>query len=409
MSSAAAPEPGPSRRRTSALRTLVGIGIGIGVGVVILVVALVVGRAGSWERREPTRPAQAAATPSSVAEPPAVTEQRPSMYGARPLTGVPLRGPTGLRLLITGELVPIVLDVDRGTIQPITGLPTGKDRLLRIEAVGQDAIVVSERPRPVNDPLPVVDVFWVRHGGTVATRLGVGADAVASRDGRGVWLLSYQDKTSNRCVLGQVALDGRQRRSARPMPCQTRLGEELPAGLLIDDGGALVRPDGGVVGLHDLDAQPAGGNLVLRGAEAGAPIALADVRGGAGWRLRYPSRLDGPWAGMGPVRAHPDGRLAVVGFGDPVDPGPEQALDLWLLDLAMRRWRQLPDMPARVAIKATDMRWTADGRLVILAGLVGAAADEQRAVVAVWRPGEPRVAVRQVKLPPGAGGSFVVW
>lgn len=323
---------------------------------------------------------------------------------------MPLQGPTGLRLLISSDLVPIVLDVDLGTIQPVTGLPTGNGRLVRIEAVGQDAVVVSERPRPVNDPVRVADILWVRHGGTVASRLGVAADAVASRGGRGVWLLSYQDKTRNRCVLGQVALDGRQRRPARPMSCQTLLGEELPVGLLIDDGDALVHPDGGVVRLHDPSAQPAGGNLVLRGgAQAGAPITLADVRGGARWRLGYPSRLDGPQAGMGPVRPHPDGRLAVVGFGDPADPGPEQALDVWLLDLTTRRWRQLPDMPARVALKATDMRWTADGRLVILTELVGAEASAQRAVVAVWRPGEPRIAVRQVKLPKGTSGSFVLW
>jgi hypothetical protein len=406
MSSAAAPEPQPPRRRTPARRTLVGVG----VGVVILVVALVVVRVGMREQGEPTRPAQAAVTSSSVAESPALTDQRPSMYGARPLRGVPLQGPTGLRLLITGELVPIVLDVDRGTIQPVTGLPSGKGRQVRIEAVGEDAVVVSERPRPVNDPVRVADILWVRHGGTVASKLGVGADVAASRDGRGVWLLSYQGKTRNRCILSQVALDGRQRRPAWPMPCQTRLLQELPAGLLIDDGDALVKADG-VVGLHDLDAQPAGGNLVLRGgAQAGAPIILADVRGGARWRLGYPSRLDGPWAGMGPVRAHPDGRLAVVGFGDPADPGPEQALDVWLLDLTTRRWRHLPDMPARVALKATDMRWTTDGRLVILTELVEAAANDQPSVVVgVWRPGEPRIAVRQVKLPQGAGGSFVVW
>jgi hypothetical protein len=405
---AAAPEPRPPRRRTAALRPLVGIG----VGVVILVAAVVVGRAGRWERREPTRPAQAAVTSSPVADSPAVTALRPSQYGARPLRGVPLRGPTGLRLLISGELIPIVLEVDRGTIQPITGLPTDKDRLVRIEAVGQDAIVVSERSRPVNDPLRVADVFWLRHGGTVhggtvATRLGVGADAAASGDGRGVWLLSYRDQAEMRCILSQVGLDGRQRRPARPMPCQTRLLQEVPAGLLIDDGSALVNPGGGVVRLDGRYTEPAGGSFVLRGAEAGEPIILADLRGDARWWLDWPSQVDGPQAGMGPVRRHPDGRLAVVGFGDPADPGPEQALDVWLLDLTTRRWRQLPDMPARVAIKATDMRWTADGRLVILTEL--AESDEQSTVVAVWRPGEPRIAVRQVQLPQETGGSFVLW
>jgi hypothetical protein len=402
MSIATAPEPGPPRRRILALRALVGIGVGV-----VILVAVVVGR---WVQREPTRPAQPAVTSTSVADSPALTVLRPSKYGARPLSGVPLQGPTGLRLLLSGDPVPMVLDVDRGTIQAVTGLPSGKGRLVRIEAVGEDAVVVSERPRPVNDPVRVADIFWVRHGGTVATRLGVGADAAASRDGRGVWLLGYQGKAKLRCVLGQVALDGRQRRPARPMPCQTRLLQEVPAGLLIDDGSALVNPGGGVVRLDGRYTEPAGGSFVLRGgAQAGEPITLADVGGGARWRLGYPSRLDGPQAGMGLVRPRPDGRLAVVGFGDPADPGPEQALDVWLLDLTTRRWQQLPDMPARVAIKGTDMRWAADGRLVILAELVEVGADDQPAVVAVWRPGEPRIAVRQVKLPQGAGGSFVLW
>jgi hypothetical protein len=321
MSSAAAPEPRPPRRRTPALRLLVGIG----VGVVILVAALVVGRAGRWERREPTRPAQAVVTSASVADLSASVGSRPSKYGARPLSGVPLQRPTGLRLLVSGDPVPIVLDVDRGTIRPITGLPSGKGRLVEIEAVGEDAVVVAERPRPVNDPVRVADVFWVQHGGTVATKLGVGADAVASRDGRGVWLLSYQTKASNRCVLSQVALDGRQRRPARPMPCQTRLLQELPAGLLIDDGSALVTPNGGVVGLHDLDAQPAGGNLVLRGgAQAGAPIILADLRGGARWRLGWPSRLDGPSTGMALVRGTRTGGSPWLASGTPLTPAPSR-------------------------------------------------------------------------------------
>jgi hypothetical protein len=384
--SAAAPEPRPPRRRTAA------------AAVVLLAAAVLAGCVGSGEGRAPTRPAQ-----------PAQAVQPPSGYGARPPGGVPLLGPTGLRLLVPGEAAPVVLDVDRGTVRPVTGLPTGKGRLFWINQVGEDAVVVSERPRPVNDPLRVADVFLVRHGGAVATRLAVAADAAPSRDGRGVWLLSYQDTARRRCVLDQVALDGGRRRPARPMACQTSLGEELPAGLLVDDGAALVTPGGGLVRLHHPGAAPAGGNLVLRGAEAGAPLTLADVAAGASWRLGWPSRLKGPQAGLGPVRASPDGRLAVVGFGDPADPGPEQALDLWLLDLATRRWQQLPGMPARVALKGTDLRWTADGRLVILAELVAAeaAGGDASFVVARWRPGERRLAVRPVRLPTGTGGSFV--
>jgi hypothetical protein len=78
--------------------------------------------------------------------------------------------------------------------------------------------------------------------------------------------------------------------------------------------------------------------------------------------------------------------------------------DVWLLDPATRRFRHLPDMPAIVDLKFTSMAWTSDGRLVMLAQSVG------RTVVAVWRPGQKRVAVKPVRLPRRDGGSdsFVV-
>ena len=50
-------------------------------------------------------------------------------------------------------------------------------------------------------------------------------------------------------------------------------------------------------------------------------------------------------------------------------------------------------MPAFVHLKATDMNWTSDGRLVILAE------DDRRTAVAVWRPGGRRLAVRAIDLP----------
>jgi hypothetical protein len=56
---------------------------------------------------------------------------------------VPLVGPTGLRLLIADVPAPFVLEVDQGTIQPITGLPT--DSLLHKGAAerGRDALVAA--------------------------------------------------------------------------------------------------------------------------------------------------------------------------------------------------------------------------------------------------------------------------
>jgi hypothetical protein len=66
-------------------------------------------------------------------------------------------------------------------------------------------------------------------------------------------------------------------------------------------------------------------------------------------------------------------------------------------------------MPLRLAPVKPQLRWTADGRLLLLAGAAGGPAA---LVVATWRPGEPRVAVRQVRLPgPGLpdGFRFAIW
>ena len=110
---------------------------------------------------------------------------------------------------------------------------------------------------------------------------------------------------------------------------------------------------------------------------------------------------------MGLIGGHPNGRLAHVAFYPALD-GAEQTLDVWLLDLTTRRWQQLPDMPLRLAPSKPQLRWTADGRLLLLAGHP----DDPAGVVAVWRPGEPRIAVRQVRLPDPerrSGFRFAIW
>jgi hypothetical protein len=255
-------------------------------------------------------------------------------------------------------------------------------------------------------------VYLVRHGGTVATRLGAAMDVEWSRDGLGVWLLSRQDATH--CALSQVGLDGRQRRPARPMPCEAVLIEELPAGLLVygsaprnggDPYSALVTADGAVRRLPEVVDGVAGADLVLSTVEPGRLIALTDVGSGVSHRLPWPSKLDAHVMGL--VGGHPNGRLAHVAFYPALD-GAEQTLDVWLLDITTRRWRQLPDMPLRLAPSKPQLRWTADGRLLLLAGL----ADDPAGLVAVWRPGEPRIAVRRVRLPEPerrTGFRFAIW
>jgi hypothetical protein len=368
--------------------------IAVAVGVALLVAAVAAGRAARHDDQD----------------------------GARPLPGVPLRGPSGLRLLVADDPTPFVVDVDTGAVQRVSGLPADDDRSTHVESVGRDAVVVSRRDcRGVGCDADAA-AFLVRHGGTVATRLGAAMDVESSRDGRGVWLLSRQDAT--RCALAQVGLDGRPRRPALPMPCDAVLIQEIPAGLLVyfpapRDGGdpssALVTAEGTVRRLPEVVDGVAGGDLALSTVERGRVVALTDLRGGSSHRLPWPSTLDDHVMGL--VGGHPDGRLAVVAFY-PAHRDDEQTLDIWLLDVPTRRWRRLPDMPLLLAPAKPQLRWTPDGRILLLAGL---ADDPAAGLVALWRPGEPRIAVRRVRLPESEslraqlnGGSrdgfrFVIW
>ena len=134
----------------------------------------------------------------------------------------------------------------------------------------------------------------------------------------------------------------------------------------------LLRPDGSAVRLGDFDAQPVVGNLLLTGVDRSTPLLLRDVSNGARVRLRWPSE---PGYGLGEVTGNPDGRFAVVEFARY---SPEQWLDLWVLDTSTDSWQHLPGMPARSVAKATDVEWTADGRVVVLSG----------DVLMIWRAGD---------------------
>ena len=72
---------------------------------------------------------------------------------------------------------------------------------------------------------------------------------------------------------------------------------------------------------------------------------------------------------------------------------------MWLLDTQTGELTQLPGMPAFVSLKRTNMAWTDDGRLVLLAE------SSAKDIVAVWRPGEQRIATKTVHLPERTSGS----
>jgi hypothetical protein len=370
---------GGPRRRAGARSRLVGV-------------ALLVAVAGcTAERPDPRTGAAAppkAGAPASTAMP----------IAARLLAGVPLTGPTGLELLVSGN-PPRLLDVDAGTSRTVAGVPGGRDRVSWVLPVGRDAVLVSQAV-PADG-----EVFWLRRDAATATPVGRAADVVASSDGRGLWLWDQRD--GRRCRLREVELDGRQRRPVRRVDCDTQPVAETDLGLLVRAEGprpdepltALVAPDDG----RRLASYPVvhgvAGDLVLWGGEEldQGPFTLTDRRTGVGQRIPRPSRVGEVAGGL----LSPKGRLLAVEFGDPAwDGGPTQLMDVWLLDLRTRRWGQLPGMPVLVALKFTSMAWTGDGRLLLL-GRFDGVGD----ALAVWRPGQDRLAVRRLRLPADRAGS----
>jgi hypothetical protein len=111
---------------------------------------------------------------ATVSAPPPTSS--PARSRSLPLRGVPLRAPTNLRLLVADAPAPFVLDVDQETIQPITGLPEDGDRGVSVAALGEDALVLSQRF--CGACRPVDSVYVVRRGSTAATRLGRSIGAV---------------------------------------------------------------------------------------------------------------------------------------------------------------------------------------------------------------------------------------
>jgi hypothetical protein len=337
------------------------------------------------------------AAPAGATAPPSAAAGAPPTAGAMPryLEGRPLAGPTGLRLLVASD-PPRLVDVDRGTSRRVGGLPAGQDPF-DVSPLGDDGAIVAADRR----------VFVLDRRSARATPVGWGTDAAASADGRGVWLLEQ----GHPCRLREVALDGRDRRPARRVPCTTGPLAETPAGLLVwdepagDDGqAALLDPGTGRVRDRYPEVHGVVGDLVLWGGPEGdaGPFTLIDRRTG----LRHQVRRLTPDGQAGLGRASPHGRLLAVEFVDPSWTRVKgQMSDIWLLDLQTPRWRRLPGMPLITGVKFMSMAWTGDGRLVLAGDF-----DRFGKALAIWRPGQDHLAVKRLALPAYAGSdTFVPW
>jgi hypothetical protein len=302
-----------------------------------------------------------------------------------PLRGVALGGDTGLRLVVADN-PPFVLNVDTGGVREVTGIPAIARGTVEVVAVaGRAAVVVLRSARDAK-------LYAVRGRGARTSYLGTGRNATPAADGRSAWIQSRVGPS--RCTLRQVGLDGRQLRAPRPFPCGTRSDPSGGSvGVVVNRTRVLDPVTGRTVLVTRWGVLAAvGRRLVLAG--PGRQLALLDAATGAERRLRWPSTLPG----LDQPAVDPRGRLVAVAFATPWN-GWGQVLDVWLLDAVTGRLTHLPAMPAYVALKPTSMTWTADGRLVLLGE------HDQEAFVAVWRPGERRLALKTVR-PPQRTGSF---
>ncbi len=320
-----------------------------------------------------------------------------------PLRGVPFTGSTGLRLLVANN-PPFLLDVDTGRSTPIKGLDVRGHPILSVLAVGKDAVVRLERRVPAGR-LPAAEIYVVRHGATSATRLATASEVAPAADGLAVWLKTFAD--ARHCTLREVTLGGGKRRTPRPLPCAARL-VDAGAGAVLVQGSSLVDPQTGRTLLRASRVWARTGRFVLTAAGSHASLGLADLVSGERWRLPWPSEIGGAdsQGGTDQAAVRADGELLALAFSDPAYEGSgTQVTDIWMLDPGSRRFDHLPDMPAAVSLKFTSMSWTSDGRLVFL----GQTARQD--IVAVWRPGQDRIAVRPIGLPARNSGSdsFVAW
>jgi hypothetical protein len=308
------------------------------------------------------------------------------------LKGTPLGGRTGLRLLVADSR-PFVLDVDRGTVTRVRGLPAAAVPGFSVLAVSGRAAVVTALDSPSgNKPL-----YLVRSEQASATSLGIARDVVPAANGTGVWITRIA--SPGHCRLQRIGFDGR-RTAPRAIPCNWvpapagSLGLVVRRTRVIDplSGRKVLAERQGIIGV-------AGDRILVAGGPGYAPgyrFTLVDASTGARRHLAWPSIV----GSVSVPAIDPRGRYIALEFGNPSwDQTGWQVLDVWVLDTTTAKMTQLPSMPAYVSLKATSMQWTHDGRLVLLAE------NDGRAFVAAWRPGQRTLPIKAVSLPARNGGS----
>lgn len=280
-----------------------------------------------------------------------------------------------------------LIDLDRGTRVRLKGLPENLE-LAWTQQIGKHLVVTVDcvgcAPRPT--------VYVARAGRDSVTRIARGVFVAPAR--RGLWAMSFDTSTS--CSLSRISLSGKVLDAPRPIDCAMQPLEETPHGLVvrIDRDYAIVDPrdlSEIVRWKHPSRVHAIVGNRALVSDETG--FALVHLRDGTGTSLPRPDSFGHPGDGL----VSRDGRFVALEFRH-----PDQIMDLWVLDVAERRWIRAPSVPVRAFIKRPEPKWTPDGRLVVV-GTFGVEPNLRHLLV-VWRPAESQLALRAVD----ADASYVV-
>ena len=304
----------------------------------------------------------------------------------------PSLGHTGLRLIVSENAGrPYVVDLDRASAQPVTGLAlpatVGAPERTAVQLIpyGSGALAFVKTQPCTRCGSTQVEYLIGREGrGRRLGTLSLGyhqtfTPAIGSTAG---WVYTWPHRGP--CSL---ALEPGSKPAVR-VPCGG-LYDVSSAGVLI--GGLFVDATTGHVRLR---VKAAGSIELIRGTLAlesgGQPgdltsLALLDVRTGVRRPLRWPSRLHFGFQ----VFPAPHGPLVALRFGEPWYP-PSQAADVWILDARTARLTHLPGFPALERIKQSSIAWTVDGRLVV------ASQYGSRNVVGVWRPGQATLPIRNL-------------
>ncbi len=325
------------------------------------------------------------------------------------LRGLPLRGTTDLRLLLSGP-EPAWLSSATGSIETIAGLPrTSRGGWYDITSLqgGWTARPVAASPACANDcPGARATVYFIADGSAAARRVGLAQEVAPGAASTTMWLETYPRASADVAttpVTAQQVTDTGQR-VGRPV--------RLPAGYVIDQGvgsdllltpvsqgpgsvidnlwnpgtGRVVRTFAGVIA--------AGPTRIAWGICGGCSVHVLDVTTGTSFTVAVPKAS---WAYNGIFSAG-ERLLAVSLSAGVTSSGAARLQEIGVIDLAAHSLRIIGGSSVSTEMRnALNFGWagSTDHLIAVVTG------GGKQAQVAYWQPGNAGLRVARLLQPAG--------